>query len=180
MNTFPSSFLQDALWFLTAWAGAFVAALWLALAIWTYRDMRARHRDPWAAWLAALTVALLFLPGVVVYLLLRPRTTLEEEYQKALEEEALLESLEEIQRCPGCTRRVQADWMVCPTCFTRLKKVCHQCGKLMELAWTLCPYCGTPVPGARKEGATTEDVLQSLALDSSPPPPPPPEPPESP
>ncbi len=165
MSTLSPTLLQDLLGLLTAWAGAFLAALWLALAIWTYRDMRARHRDPWAAWLAALTVAVLFLPGVVIYLLLRPRTTLEEEYQKALEEEALLESLEEVQRCPGCTRRVQSDWMVCPTCFTRLKKVCHQCGKLMELAWTLCPYCGTPVPGARKEKATTEDILQSLALD---------------
>jgi len=149
MSTLSSTLLQDLLGLLTAWAGAFLAALWLALAI----------------WLAALTVAVLFLPGVIIYLLLRPRTTLEEEYQKALEEEALLESLEEVQRCPGCTRRVQSDWMVCPTCFTRLKKVCHQCGKLMELAWTLCPYCGTPVPGARKEKATTEDILQSLALD---------------
>ncbi len=163
MNSFLP--LRDVFLVLTAWAGAFLVALWLAVMVWTYRDMRARHRDRWAAWFAALSVALLFLPGVVVYLLLRPRMTLEEAYQKALEEEALLEALEEVQRCPGCTRRVQPDWILCPSCFTRLKKACHQCGKLMELSWTLCPYCGTPVPGARVEGTTTEDALRTLALD---------------
>ncbi len=157
--------LPDFFLLLTAWAGAFLAALWLALVVWTYRDMRSRHRDRWAAWFAALSVALLSLPGVVVYLLLRPRLTLEEAYRRALEEEALLEALDEVQRCPGCTRRVQSDWVVCPSCFTRLKKACHQCGKLMDLSWTLCPYCGTPVPGARIEGVTTEDALRTLALN---------------
>ena len=34
--------------------GSFVAALWLAAVIWTFRDMRARSRDILAALLAAL------------------------------------------------------------------------------------------------------------------------------
>ena len=155
--------LSHILGLLAAWAASWLTALWLALVLWTYRDMRARHRDRWAAVLAALTVLVLHLPGVAVYLLLRPRQTLEEAYQKALEEEALLETLEEVERCPGCTRRVERDWVVCPSCFTRLKKTCHQCGRLMELAWTVCPYCGTPVPGARREGITPEDALQHVA-----------------
>ncbi len=167
MWALPAELVENALWVLTLWAAAFVAALWLALVFWTYRDMRSRHRDVWAALLAALTVAVLFLPGVVIYLLLRPRLTLEEAYQKALEEEALLETLEDVQRCPGCTRRIQPDWVVCPSCFTRLRKVCHQCGRLMELAWTLCPYCGTPVPGARKEGGPVEEEpLPSTHLEA--------------
>lgn len=166
MWTLPANLLENLLWLATLWAAAFLSALWLALVFWTYRDMRARHRDWWAAFLAALVVAVLSLPGVVVYLLLRPRTTLEEEYQKALEEEALLEALEDVQRCPGCTRRIQTDWVVCPSCFTRLRKVCHQCGRLMELSWTLCPYCATPVPGAHKEGNGVEEELPSRQLEA--------------
>lgn len=133
----------------TALMGAFLAALWLSLVIWTYRDMRARSRDPLAQVLAALVVAVLTLPGLVVYLILRPPRTLDEAYQHTLEEEALLQEIEEKPHCPGCGRDIQESWQICPTCQTRLKKPCHNCRKLMDLAWNICPYCAAPVPGRR-------------------------------
>ena len=133
----------------TALLGAFLAALWLSLVIWTYRDMRARSRDPLAQILAALVVAVLTLPGLVVYLILRPPRTLDEAYQHTLEEEALLQEIEEKPHCPGCGRDIQESWQICPTCQTRLKKPCHNCRKLMDLAWNICPYCAAPVPGRR-------------------------------
>src|SRR5512133_86995 len=138
--------LSNFLLLVTAWAGAFLAALWLSLILWTYRDIRSRARDPLARILAVLVVAVLFLPGIVIYLILRPSRTLEEEYQHTLEEEALLQSIEDASLCPGCGRRVKENWIVCPNCFTKLKKNCHHCGKLMDLPWNLCPYCGTPAP----------------------------------
>ncbi len=79
---------------LSAWGGAFVAALWLSLIIWTYRDIKSRGKDPIIRFLAVLVVGVLFLPGIVIYLILRPPYTLEEEYQHTLEEEALLLSIE--------------------------------------------------------------------------------------
>ncbi len=136
---------------LSAFGGAFLAALWLALVIWTWRDIRNRARDPLAQALAVLVVAALNLPGVLVYLILRPTRTLEEEYQRTLEEEALLASIEDQALCPGCERRVKDDWQVCPNCHNKLKKACHECGKLMELPWNICPFCGTPAPGMKKE-----------------------------
>jgi len=160
----PSSFSNVVL-LLSACGGAFLAALWLSLVIWTYRDIRSRARDPLARILAVLVVAVLFLPGIVVYLILRPSRTLEEEYQSTLEEEALLQSIEDASLCPGCGRRVKENWLVCPNCHTRLKKSCHQCGKPMELPWNLCPYCGTPAPGMRREGQTLDDALRSLQTE---------------
>ncbi len=139
-----------------------MAALWLSLIIWTYRDIRARARDPLGRILAVLVVAVLFLPGIVVYLILRPRHTLEDEYQRTLEEEALLQSIEETPVCPGCARQTQTDWMVCPNCHTKLKKPCHHCGKLMDLPWNLCPYCSTPTPGMRRENLSLDEALKSL------------------
>jgi RNA polymerase subunit RPABC4/transcription elongation factor Spt4 len=135
----------------TAFGGAFLAALWLTLVIWTWRDIRSRARDPLAQALAVLVVAALNLPGVLVYLILRPTRTLEEEYQRTLEEEALLASIEDQALCPGCERRIREDWLVCPNCHTKLKKTCLHCGKLMELPWNICPYCGTPAPGVKRE-----------------------------
>jgi RNA polymerase subunit RPABC4/transcription elongation factor Spt4 len=163
---FDPSFLSSFLLVLTAFGGAFLAALWIALVIWTYRDIRLRARDPLVQILSALLVAVLSLPGVLIYLILRPPRTLEEEYQHTLEEESLLQALEELPLCPGCERRVKDDWQVCPNCHTKLKKACHHCGKLMELPWNVCPYCGTPVPGMRQESINMDEALRSLELDA--------------
>lgn len=147
---------------LAALGAAFTAALWLSLMIWTFRDIRSRARDPLARILAVLVVAILFLPGIVIYLILRPSHTMEEEYQRTLEEEALLTAVEETALCPGCSRKIHDDWSICPNCHTRLKKPCHQCGRLMDLAWNLCPYCGTPAPGMRRESPSMEEALRNL------------------
>jgi len=149
--SFDPTFLNSSVLILVAFGGAFLAALWLALIVWTWRDIRSRARDPLAQVLAVLIVAVLNLPGVLVYLILRPAHTLEEEYQRTLEEEALLASIEDQTLCPGCERRVRDDWQVCPNCHTKLKKPCPHCNKLMELPWNICPYCGTPAQGLRKE-----------------------------
>jgi RNA polymerase subunit RPABC4/transcription elongation factor Spt4 len=161
--------LSNLLLILTAWSGAFLAALWLSLVIWAYRDIRGRARDPLARILAVLVVAVLFLPGIVIYLILRPSRTLEDDYQHSLEEEALLQSIEDASLCAGCGRRVKENWMVCPSCHTRLKKNCHQCGKLMELPWNICPYCGTPAPGMRRENLTLDEALRPVPEEETPP-----------
>lgn len=166
MNFDPSS-LSNFMLILTAWGGAFLAALWLSLIIWTYRDVRARARDPLGRILAVLVVAVLFLPGIVIYLILRPQRTLDDEYQHTLEEEALLRSIEDTPICPGCGRRAKEDWKICPNCHTKLKKTCHECGQMMELPWNLCPYCGAPTPGMRREDTTSERAPASIS-DSTP------------
>lgn len=149
--TFSLDSLTDTILLIAAFFGAFLSALWLSLVIWTFRDMRARSRDVFAQVLAALVVAVLTLPGLVVYLILRPPRTLAETYEQSLEEEALLQEIEEKRVCPGCGREAQETWRVCPNCYTKLKKPCAHCGKLMDLPWNLCPYCATPVEGKKVE-----------------------------
>lgn len=166
--TFDPVFLSSLTLILTAFAAAFLVALWVSLVLWTYRDIRARTRDPLIQTLAALLVAVLNLPGVLVYLILRPPRTLEEEYQRTLEEEALLQALEDLPLCPGCERRVKEDWQVCPNCHTKLKKTCHNCSKFMELSWNICPFCGTPAPGMRVEATSLTDALRNLKIDDQP------------
>lgn len=167
MNFDPTA-LTNFLLILTAWAAAFLVALWLSLIFWTYRDIKARARDPLSRILAVLVVAVLFLPGILIYLILRPAHTLEEEYQITLEEEALLQAIEESPLCPGCGRRIKDEWSICPNCHTKLRKNCHHCGKLMELPWNICPHCGTPAPGMRREHLTLDEALRPLGVESEP------------
>ena len=163
--TFDPVFISSLTLVLTAFGGAFLAALWISLVVWTYRDIRARARDPLVKTLAALLVAVMNLPGVLVYLILRPPRTLEEEYQRTLEEEALLQALEDLPLCPGCERRVKEDWQICPNCHTKLKKSCHHCLKFMELSWNLCPYCGTPALGMRLESNSIDEALRGMKMN---------------
>jgi len=72
---------------------AFGLAFWVSLIIWTYNDIRARTRDIFAILLAVLLVAVFNILGVPLYLLLRPRETLAEQYERSLEEEALLQEI---------------------------------------------------------------------------------------
>jgi hypothetical protein len=134
--------ISNAVVVIAAFLGAFLAALWLSIVIWTFRDIRARSRDIFAQILATLVVAILTLPGLVIYIMVRPRETLAEAYERSLEEEALLQSIEERDVCPGCGQRADENWILCPYCHTRLKKHCHYCGQTIQLPWTVCPYCG--------------------------------------
>lgn len=134
---------EDIILAITVYAGLIVIAFWLALVIWTFRDMRARSRDTLAQLGMALLVAVLTVPGLLIYLLLRPRETLSEAYERSLEEEALLQNIEDKPKCPGCSQRVQDNWQACPHCHTRLKKPCVRCGNMLELSWQLCPYCAS-------------------------------------
>lgn len=132
---------EDILLALAIYAGVVLIAFWLAMIIWVYRDMKSRSRDSLVRLLVALLVAVLNVPGLLIYLFLRPRETLAEAYERSLEEEALLQEIEEKPVCPTCGIRTHDHWQVCPSCHTRLKKTCVQCHRLLELSWNICPYC---------------------------------------
>ena len=45
--TFDPSFVSNLILVLTGFGGAFLAALWISLVIWTYRDIRTRRAIRW-------------------------------------------------------------------------------------------------------------------------------------
>jgi RNA polymerase subunit RPABC4/transcription elongation factor Spt4 len=150
---------------LAAFFGAFFVALWASLVIWTFRDMRARTRDAFAQFLASLMVLVLGPFGIILYLILRPRESLAEKYERSLEEEALLQDIEERQICPGCKQPIQPDYVLCPICHTHLRTPCIHCSRLIHPRWSLCPYCGQgqkPIPGLEGAGNVS---LQDLEME---------------
>lgn len=119
--------------------------LWLATAYWAFRDMQQRSDNPILPYLAAAMIVLfnVFFPlGVIVYRIIRPQEKIGEVYERNLAEEALLAEVEAVRSCPTCRRRVHDEWIVCPSCRTRLNKVCASCGRLVGLDWELCAWCG--------------------------------------
>lgn len=129
---------------LAAIGGAYLIALWFVLIVWTYRDIESRSSNVFTQIFSTLLVVLFFIPGVLLYLLLRPKQTLDEAFQRSLEEEYLLQDLEDLRLCPGCHRPVEADYVLCPQCQTQLREPCGGCGRLVDVKWPVCPYCALP------------------------------------
>ncbi|MEX1018207.1 MAG: zinc ribbon domain-containing protein [Litorilinea sp.] len=122
--------------------GAFLFAFWIAMGIWTFNDIRSRSRD-WLAILLACVLVLVFpVVGWVLYLMIRPKETLAEVYDRALEEEALLREIEETLACPGCGVPVKDTWVYCPQCHAQLQHTCPSCANLIRNEWEICVYCG--------------------------------------
>jgi RNA polymerase subunit RPABC4/transcription elongation factor Spt4 len=142
--------------------GAYAVAFYLGLVVWTARDISSRTRDWLVRTLAVLLVLVFNLPGLLLYFVLRPRETLAELYERALEEEALLQDIEDQATCPSCKRRVAQDFAVCPYCRTALKTRCPSCRRLLNPRWEVCPYCGhepaKPAPAAKGQAARPDEA----------------------
>src|SRR3982751_2719230 len=120
--------------------------LWLAAAYWAFRDMQLRSENPILPYLAASFIIVftpvLFPLAVFVYRIIRPQEKIGEVYERNLAEEALLAEVEAVKSCPTCSRRINDEWIICPTCRTRLNRVCPNCSRLVGLDWSLCAWCG--------------------------------------
>ncbi len=142
--SWPGGSWQDTVKIVVALLATYLVVLWVAGLVWVYRDIRDRSRDPFYHAIAVFMVLVFNLPGLWLYLILRPKVTLAEAYERTLEEEALLQELEDQKGCPTCHRRVLDDYIVCPTCTTQLKEPCPQCQKPLSYSWVACPYCAMP------------------------------------
>ncbi len=122
--------------------GAFLFAFWVAMGIWTFNDIRSRTRDWLAIALASLLVLVFPLVGLALYMMIRPRETLADVFDRALEEESLLRELESTLSCHSCGLPVQDNWNFCSNCHSQLRYACSNCGKAMRHEWDICVNCG--------------------------------------
>ena len=142
---------------------AVFVAFWIGLAVWTLRDIRSRTRDIFAWILATLLVLIAGPIGLLLYMLMRPRETLAQVYDRQLEEEALLRDITVRRACPSCRAVTEPDWLICPQCRTQLRRTCTECSRPLELDWAACPYCTTPVPEKARRGARPPVVATTKA-----------------
>ena len=137
---------------------AYFVLIWLASAFWAYRDMRLRTSSAVTPNVAALAIILFtpifFLFGLLLYRIIRPKETIAEVNERVLAEEAMLAEVATHAQCANCDRPVHEDWIICPSCRNRLRRVCPNCEHLIELDWTLCAWCGKDFERAEAPGTT--------------------------
>lgn len=142
---------------------AYIVLLWAASVLWTYRDIRGRSEDVIVQVLAVAMALVLPFAGIALHLILRPRQTLAERYERELEAQYLRRDLEDGHSCPQCQRAVEPDFILCPHCHTALRRRCGACEKVIDLTWSVCPFCGDdgtnpPVRPAYRRPRETEQI----------------------
>jgi RNA polymerase subunit RPABC4/transcription elongation factor Spt4 len=120
---------------------SYLLVMWIGAIVWAYRDIRARTRDPFTHAIAVMVVLVFNLPGILLYMILRPKETLAEQYDRRLGSEALLQEIQEQEACPTCRRQVRDDFLACPYCRTTLRVPCENCHKPLQTTWIVCPFC---------------------------------------
>ncbi len=148
-GTFSSAhdFFNSGLWVaLYRLAIFFVIVFWLASAFWVYKDARRRIDDPVLVATSTLLGLLLPFVGVFIYMLFRPPEYLEDVRERELEIKAMERRLGGYDvHCPVCRAEVDATFLICPVCTTRLRQACTGCNAPLEALWQVCPFCETPI-----------------------------------
>ena len=181
---------KDLLGFLVSWPGgsleatlkliatvviAYAVVVWISAVIWVYRDVKSRTNDPLSQAVGILLVSLFNLPGLMVYLVIRPQDTLADAFERSLEAEALLDELRgDPNSCQNCRQSLEGDFKICPNCKTVVREPCTACGRLVRTNWIACPYCAMdravssprPPRGARPQDATDLPPLQRPSRQS--------------
>ena len=172
-----NSFLSDShVQLLGRAIAVYIVFVWLACAYWAFRDAQSRTANPILPYLAAILVILftpvLFPFGLLLYRLIRPGETVAESNERAIAEEAMLREIEAQPHCANCDRRVEPDWLVCPTCRNQLRRLCPSCSRRVELDWNVCAWCGTdlvpPRVAASRPAPTGRRGVRTPAPDTQP------------
>ena len=125
--------------------GFMIVVLWLASAFFVFKDARRRIADPVLIAVAVATALVFPFVGVLIYTILRPPEYLDDVRERELEIRAMERRLGADQRCPYCRSEIEASYLICPVCTSKLKTACRRCKAPLEQHWKVCPYCETEV-----------------------------------
>lgn len=140
----------------------YLGILWVAIIWWVAKDILSRSNNL-GFQVGAILLGLGFVPGMLIYILIRPKKTMEEKYDEELERRAFLESIAEgDNECEGCAISLGRDWLWCPECGEKVKNRCT-CGMVLGEGWTVCPGCGK-MTSAKEQAKKDEEKKKRARL----------------
>jgi Double zinc ribbon len=127
----------------------FAVVFWIALGYWVNKDARRRIEDPWLVGMATLLGLVPPYVGPLIYMLFRPPEYIEDMRERELEIKAMEDRMAKRDlHCPVCRSEVDATYLICPICTTKLKQACTNCKAPLEALWQVCPFCETAIEPA--------------------------------
>ena len=136
MNGFLSQFLTGEIQMVLIALLVMLIVIYVLSIFWAVRDAQSRGFG-WAWGLLSI------LP--IVGLMVRPPLLQADREEQDLELALKQRELMKYGDCANCGYPVEADYVMCPNCHTRLKNLCPTCHHALDPSWSVCPYCTTKI-----------------------------------
>lgn len=135
---------------------------WIVVLYWVWLDSGDRTSSLGARIGYVLLATVLFIPGLIIYLLIRPPQTIEEIYWADLERRYLKYETSELGDCVRCGTQLYPGYTYCPNCRLLLKVKCPNCTVEMDKHCKYCPSCGYTMK--KKLEVTSEEKAPSKEI----------------
>ena len=135
---------------------------WIVVLYWVWLDSGDRTSSTGARVGYVLLTLCLSIPGLIIYLLIRPPQTIEEIYWADLERRYLKYETSELGDCPRCGTQLFPGFKYCPNCRLLLKVKCPSCEVEMDKYYQYCPSCGYTMK--KKSDAPVEEEAPSKEI----------------
>ncbi len=122
--------------------GFLLVVFWLFIVGWVWVDSGERTSKKGLRVGYVVLASLLFIPGLIIYLVIRPSETIEEIYWADLERRYLKYETADLGDCPKCGSQLFPGYVHCTNCGYTIKIRCPKCNLLVNKEHKYCEFCG--------------------------------------
>ncbi len=140
--------------------GLILVIFWLVIIGWVWVDSGERTSKKGLRFGYLFLVIVLNIPGLIIYLIIRPSETIEEIYWADLERRYLKYETSELGDCPKCGSQLYPGYVFCTDCGFRIKVRCPKCNVLVDKDHKYCEFCGFQI----RERAVTQDKYPDVEV----------------
>ena len=140
--------------------GMVLILFWLVMIGWVWIDSGERTSKNSVRFVYLLLVIFLNIPGLVIYLIVRPSETIEQIYWADLERRYLKYETAELGDCSKCGSQLLPGYVHCSNCGNEIKRRCPKCGVLINKDHKFCENCGTQL----RERAIAEEQYPNVVV----------------
>ncbi|WKZ31341.1 MAG: zinc ribbon domain-containing protein [Candidatus Dojkabacteria bacterium] len=144
--------------------GVGLVLLWVFYIFWVWNDASQRSTNLFFRIGSLLLVTLLSYIGLIIYLVIRPKFTIEQIYWMDLERRYLIFETADLRDCVSCGYQLRPEFNSCPQCGNAINVPCEQCNEMINRYWKFCPYCAFQ---ARDRRAPVEEVISQEVMEKS-------------
>ena len=143
-----------------------LVVFWLVLIGWVWIDSGERTSNLTIRIVYLALVLILNIPGLIIYLIIRPSETIDQIYWADLERRYLKYETSELGDCSKCGGQLLPGYVFCTNCGNEIKKKCPNCSVMISKGSKFCAYCGTQVGyrAVKEEEYPTVEVMQQQIL----------------
>lgn len=120
-----------------------IVVLWIFVTLWVWTDSGERTQNKFFRIIVTLFVVPFNIPGLLIYMMIRPPLTIDEMYWAELERRYLMYQTIDLDDCPKCGEGLMPGFNNCPACGLEIKTECSGCGVSVHKDYKFCPFCGT-------------------------------------